>query len=149
MFEHCFCGSRHCHGGPLHHHRKLIGQKHERLVARRSAIYHESSRTQTKLEGLDYVMKCVMLCNVMFFYCMFLCAIVCSRMLSLHTVFASHNRGCNCNWKIIPCRDRGCNCNPRSIPEGKGTACNTFFARMVVDVLRQGCRAHTKNGSTW
>ena len=29
-----FYGSRHCHGRPIPYHRKLIGQKYERLVAK-------------------------------------------------------------------------------------------------------------------
>ena len=53
--------------------RKLIGQKHERLLVHMlSARYHESSSTQPKFEGLDWCGACVLRyvsCSVMPFSC--------------------------------------------------------------------------------
>ena len=47
-------------------------------------------------------------------------------MSSLLTVFPCRDRGCKCNWKIIPRRHADCNCNRQLIAEKKRTACINY-----------------------
>ena len=47
----------HCHGGPISHHRKLTGQKLERLVAKGDQQFIMNHQKQNKLEGLESIMN--------------------------------------------------------------------------------------------
>ena len=78
-----------------------MGQKHERLVAKSDQQFmmnpQEHNRSWKVWMCCVYVVKRVMIRDVVLYICLFLYAVECCRMLSLLMVFQCRYRDCDGN----------------------------------------------------